>query len=410
MVAGGLTSVIVARALGPGDRGAYWVIVTVAATATAVGNLSVEKSQTTLWAEEGNRPAITANALWLGLVVGAVAAAAAFVAVPLPGAGAVPVAGRSTLVWGLAAAPVLTAIVYVNNVHVLHARTGVVNRASLAGAALQCSALVTLGFFGRLTVTWVVIVWTVSAAANLVLLLPSLPVRRPRDRRLVRRALSCGLRYHPGSVCHFLLLRLDVLILNALATPAAVGIYSVAVTPAELLRAMTDAVVQITLPRQMETSRETAAVYTARTIRITVVLAALSIALLCLAGPFLVIAAVGPAFAGCVAPMLALAPGVAATAAARPAAAYLLRLNRPLPTSLMYGAALLLNLAANVLLIPRMGVTGCALASTAAYTALAAIQVGWFTRSAGVPLRSLRPGAAEVREIAGRLRALARAG
>ncbi|WP_406315393.1 polysaccharide biosynthesis C-terminal domain-containing protein [Streptosporangium sp. NBC_01639] len=410
VVAGGLTSVIVARALGPGDRGVYWVIVTIATTAAAMGNLSVEKSQTALWSQEGNRPAIAANALWLGLAVGAAAAGAAFAVVLLPGATTVPAAGRSTLTWGLAAVPVMLAIVYVNNVHVLRARTGVVNRASLAGAALQCSALAALGFLGRLTVEWVVIIWTVSAVANLLLLLPSLPVCRPCEWRLVGRTLSCGLRHHPGSVCHFLLLRLDILLLNAMSTPTAVGIYSMAVTPAELLRAMTDAVVQIALPRQVESSQETAATYTARTIRLTVVLAASSIIVFCLAGPFLVVVAAGPAFAACIVPMLVLAPGVAAAAAAKPAAVYLLRLDLPVLTSLMYGAALLVNLILNILLIPRMGVAGCALASTVAYTALAAAQVGWFVHSTGVPVRRLRPGAAEVREIICRLRGLLRAG
>ncbi|MEU8378781.1 polysaccharide biosynthesis C-terminal domain-containing protein, partial [Streptosporangium sp. NPDC048865] len=388
-VAGGLTSVIVARALGPGDRGAYWVVVTVATTAAAVGNLSVEKSQTALWTREDNRPAIAANALWLGLAVGAMAAVTSFFAAGrLPGA-AMVTADRSALVWGLAAVPAMMATVYVNNVHVLRARTGVVNRASLAGAALQCLALVALGVPGRLTVEGVVIIWTLSVVVNLLLLLPSLPVRRPREGRLVARTLSCGLRHHPGYVCHFLLLRLDILILNAMSTPAAVGIYSMAVTPAELLRAVTATVVQVALPRQMESSRETAAAYTARTIRITAVLAASSVVLFCLAGPFLVVAAAGPAFAGCVGPMLVLAPGVAAAATAAPAAAYLLRLDLPARTSLMYGAALLTNLALNVLLIPRTGVAGCALASTIAYTALAAAQVGWFSRSAGVSLRRL---------------------
>nr|WP_316249616.1 polysaccharide biosynthesis C-terminal domain-containing protein [Sphaerisporangium corydalis] len=398
VVAGGLTSVIVARALGPGDRGAYRVIVTIAITAAAMGNLSVEKSQTALWEREGDRPAIEANALWLGLAVGA--AAAAFTAV-LTARTAVD---RSTLVWGLVAVPVMMATVYVNNVHILRSRTEIVNRGSLAGAALQCSALAALALPGWLTVEWVVIIWTLSVVVNLLLLLPALPVCRPRGRTLAARTLSRGLRYHPGYVCHFLMLRLDILVLNAMSTPAAVGVYSMAVTPAELLRAMTGAVVQVTLPRQMESSRETAAAYTARTIRITAVLAAVSIVLFCLAGPPLVVAAAGPAYAGCVVPMLVLAPGVAAAATAAPAAAYLLRLDRPLRTSVMYGGALLANLALNVVLIPRAGVAGCALASTVAYTGLAAAQMGWFARSAGVPLRRLAPGAAEVREIARRLR------
>ncbi|MEU4830218.1 polysaccharide biosynthesis C-terminal domain-containing protein [Streptosporangium sp. NPDC023615] len=409
-VAGALTSVVVARALGPEDRGVYWVVVTVAITAAAVGNLSVERSQTALWTREGRRPAISANAPWLGLAVGTVAAVVAFAAVLPPGTAVTVVADRPTLVWGLVAVPVMTAIVYVGNVHVLRARTGVVDRGSLAGAAVQCSALAALALPGRLTVEGVVIVWTLSAVVNLVLLLPSLPVRRPRGRRLAARTLSCGLRHHPGYVCHFLLLRLDILILNALGTPAAVGVYSMAVTPAELLRAMTGTVVQLALPRQMESSLEEAAAYTARTIRITGVLAVSSAVLFCLAGPALVVAATGPAFAGCVVPMLVLAPGVAAAATAAPAAAYLLRLDLPFLAALVYGAALLANLVLNVLLIPPMGVTGCALASTIAYTMLAAAQVGWFAHSAGVPLRRLVPGAAEVGEIVRRLHGLLRAG
>ncbi|MFC7649811.1 lipopolysaccharide biosynthesis protein [Streptosporangium lutulentum] len=311
----------------------------------------------------------------------------------------VPASERSSLIWGLAAVPLMVAVVYVNNVHVLHSRTGAVNRGALAGAVIQCSTLTALGFLDRLTVAWVVIIWTVSAAVNLAVLLPSLPVCRPRGRRLVRRTLSRGLRQHPGSVCHFLLLRLDILILNAMSTTAAVGVYSMAVTPAELLRAMTSAVVQVALPRQMQSNEETAAAYTARTIRIIVVLASVSVGLFCVAGPFLVVAAVGPAFAGCVAPMLILAPGVAAAATARPAAMYLLRLNLPRLTSMMYGTAFLLNVALNLLLIPRMGVVGCALASTVAYTVLAAVQIAWFVRSAGIRLCRLFPGAAEAREI-----------
>ncbi|MFC7649812.1 hypothetical protein ACFQX6_62840 [Streptosporangium lutulentum] len=44
-----------ARALGPGDRGSYWVIITIATAAVALGNLSVEQSQTALWTQEEHR-------------------------------------------------------------------------------------------------------------------------------------------------------------------------------------------------------------------------------------------------------------------------------------------------------------------------------------------------------------------
>ena len=53
---------------------------------------------------------------------------------------------------------------------------------------------------------------------------------------VARRAVSLGVRMHPGAASWFLLYRSDVIILNAMTTPAMVGLYTAAVTIAELTR------------------------------------------------------------------------------------------------------------------------------------------------------------------------------
>ena len=53
--------------------------------------------------------------------------------------------------------------------------------------------------------------------------------------------------------------------------------------------------------------------------------------------------------------------------------------------------ALAVNVTLNLVLIPSMGIVGCALASSAGYIALAAAQTIWFSRAADVPLLALRP-------------------
>src|SRR6185437_7766174 len=104
---------------------------------------------------------------------------------------------------------------------------------------------------GWLSVAAVVWIWTMCAALPLVMLLPVTRVRlADRDLTLARQQVAHGLRYHLGFAAMFLLLRLDVLILNGLGSATQVGLYSVAVTVAELSKIVTDSTAQVALSKQ----------------------------------------------------------------------------------------------------------------------------------------------------------------
>ncbi len=400
MVLGALSGVVIARELQPEGRGAYYVIATIATITISAGHLSVEQAHVWLWSRAADPRALAANSLVLGVVVGALAALVAAVTVWVLGPDIVPVAGYGQLAVALAAIPCAMAVLYLNNILVLRSEVQVVNRGALLGGTLQCGVLLALALVSRLSPAAVIALWAVSVSVPLVVLLARV---RPRLRcwsgPLARTAVGRGLRYHVGLASLFLLFRSDILIIDGLTTTAAVGLYSLAVSLAELTRLVTDAIAQIALPRQLDTDDHGAATATVSVTRLTTIVALVSVGLMCAAAPPLIPFVYGSSFAGSVPSLLALAPGLLALGATRPIGAYLLRLDRPMLGSAMAVAALLVNIALNLVLVPVYGILGSAVASSVAYTALAILQSAWFVRATGTPFRALLPGAAEVRYV-----------
>jgi O-antigen/teichoic acid export membrane protein len=401
IVLGGLTTILITRVLGPEGRGAYAVLVTVATTAVILGNVSVDAAHTSLWscADARSRAAITTNGLLLGLVVGTVCAAVTAVAVVAAGPALVPVPSYGVLAVALAAIPCIMTTQYLNNVLVLRARVETVNWGGLLATCVSCVAFL-LTLTGGLTLASVIALWTVSAAAPLSVLVPAL---RPRlsdyDPALVRRTLSAGLRYHLGSASLFLLLRADILILNAFTTTVAVGLYAAAVSLVELTRVAADSIAQVILSQQMGGDHGSAVSLTVRITRLNSILAVGSVGLMCAAAPFVIPVVYGTAFTGSITTLLALAPGLIALSTTRMISGFLLRLQRPLLRSGTALTALVINIGLNLVLIPRYGIVGCAVASSVSYCALSAMHVTWFLNATRTPMRRLLPGGDEVRYV-----------
>lgn len=407
MVMGAVGGVVIARALRPEGRGAYYVITTIAAITISAGHLSIEQAHVWLWSRAVDRGALAANSVLLGLGVGVVAAVAAAVIVCVLGPGVIPVAGYGMLALALAAIPGAMAVLYLNNILVLRSQVQTVNAGALLGGTLQCSLLLLLAATAHLSPGLVIVLWAVSVVTPLAVLLPAVrPRLRHWDAPLARQAAGRGLRYHLGLASLFLLFRADILILDGMASTAAVGLYSLAVSLAELARLVTDAIAQIALPGQLETDYDDAAAATVKVTRLTALVALVSVGLMCAAAPLLVPMLYGASFRGSVPPLLALGPGLLALGATRPLGAFLLRLDRPMLASAMAVAALGVNIALNLVLVPGCGILGSAAASSIAYCALAALQGAWFLRATGASVRDLLPGPAEMELVRERLSAV----
>ena len=296
--------------------------------------------------------------------------------------------------------PLGVGVLYGSNIALLTGRAGLSGAATLLGAVVQCGALVALGLTGRLTVSWVVVIWVLSLAVPLLTLAAAggFAVRRP-DLKTAQLACAKGLKLHAGTAASYALLRSDLFLLNALSGPHAVGIYSLAVTLAEWGRLVIDAVSQTSLSRQFGDSRQLAAAVTARITRTMVLLVIGSMVTTVVVTSVLVTPVYGRDYAGVAGIVALLVPGVVVLAGSRPAVAFLLRCRPARFTVVPSVLALLVNIGLNLLLIPVWGAAGCAVASTLAYVSLAAVQVTLFVRVSGTPWRGLRPETSDLADI-----------
>jgi O-antigen/teichoic acid export membrane protein len=103
-----------------------------------------------------------------------------------------------------------------------------------------------------------------------------------------------------------------------------------------------------------------------------------------LVGEWLIITLFGIAYQPAYPALLALLPGVFGLCYASILRLDLLGKNRPGAVSLMMGGGALLNLALNVILIPRYGIVGAAAASSIAYLGVTLPMLAKYCRLSGV--------------------------
>lgn len=206
-------------------------------------------------------------------------------------------------------------------------------------------------------------------------------IGRP-DLALGRRMAAFGLRSQVGGILNLLNLRLDVVVLGAMAGPAQVGVYVVASKYAELLRLPGLALTWVTYPNF---SRRAASVASAGSVAPAArapapparrpfptvgqllafgVLAGVLLA----ASAFVVLPAVyGEQFSAAALPAAVISLGLVAEPAAGVASGFLLGSGRPGLNSVVLGGGFAVTLVLDLLLIPRHGSLGAAWASAVAY-------------------------------------------
>jgi O-antigen/teichoic acid export membrane protein len=226
--------------------------------------------------------------------------------------------------------------------------------------------------------------------------------RRPGNEPVsTRKLIRYGGRAYPASLTGFFNYRADTFIIQALAAApaAALGLYSMAVTMAEMIFFIPDSVTMILLPRVAGSTDEEAAEFLGRVSRMTVLICgSCAIALIPIA--WLGINLVLPAFRDCLPAFLVLLPGIVSLCVAKIMTSYIGGRGRPGAISVGATIALVFNLAANLVLIPTLGIVGAALASLLSYTILAALMLAVACRlSRHSPLDLVLPRMEDARAV-----------
>ncbi|MFH1850647.1 MAG: polysaccharide biosynthesis C-terminal domain-containing protein, partial [archaeon] len=206
--------------------------------------------------------------------------------------------------------------------------------------------------------------------------------------RLARESFRFGLKEHIGNVAQNLNLRLDWVILAAFATPAAVGIYSIAVLIAEFIWYIPDSIGVVLFPAIASSERPTEKL-TAKINRIVIFLTLCASLLLILLGRTIISVLYGPAFSPAFPALMVLLPGIIGLTAAKIISKYTSGIGRPLYNSKGSILALAVNVPLLWYLVPKLGIIGAALASSVAYSVYGFYMIQVFRMRSGLKITSI---------------------
>jgi O-antigen/teichoic acid export membrane protein len=400
---GFVTSFVLARILGPAGRGMYYLVILTPTTLVALGQLGFPSAVSFFAGRGRSGVALLRTSLILVAGLSAVLIAATLVALPLLEGSLLKAAPEELVRLALFSLPFQFLASFAGSALIGRQVLRNYNLILVAQSLLMLGLIVLLVGVLGMGVAGAVVANVVTAGA--AALATTIELRRTvqRDPEEDERSgvrigelASYGVRSYPASVAGFFNYRADVFLLSALlGDPKAIGLYSLAVSLAELTFFVPDSVATVFFPRVAGANRSTADELAPAVSRFTVLMTALGVVGLVPAG-FAAVYVVIPDFIASLPAFLIILPGILALSVSKVLASYVSGVGLPQRVAFVSTAALAINLVANLLLIPLIGFHGAAAASLISYSAHAAMLVVITSRLAHRPARDyLLPTVAE---------------
>ncbi len=370
-----LIGFLLARVLGPAGKGNFYLITLFPVTIMVLLQLGLPQAFG-FYAARGKMTGINAKTIVLTVVLAVPALVITIALLPILQATIFEHLPSAEIILGLAVLPLALNSTFVSGI--LLGRQAVRWYSIVSIGQTLCSVLLFAILVGLLGLGLVGALWAVLAdyvILSVAYIVGSirLSAALPGSPRVSYRELfGYGLPYYPGSLTNFLSLRVDVYLLAwILADPAApLGYYSLAVTIAQLVFFLPNAVSSIFFPHVAGAPREDTDRQVAFVARVTLLLTG-GMAIVLVPTSIVLIRVVLPAFEQSLLPLFVILPGVVALSLTKVLNSYLAGLGRTAWTSYASIGAVLVNVVANLLLIPRFGIVGAAAASLISYSASA---------------------------------------
>jgi O-antigen/teichoic acid export membrane protein len=404
---GYLASILLARFLGADGRGLVAVIQTGTSVLAGIGGIGTQHAATYY---ASRRPRLRAAVLGNGLAqAGLLLVVSVSAALAAMGQLQQHVAPEyDARIWLLAAllVPTFYLDVLVSNLLSAQGAFALRNRLSVAGRITTAAATVAIvGWLG----------WGVAGA--LVATAPTLLVPTMGGLRLLARngislsrpvqaaSLRYGARIQVGAMLNILNARFDVLLLSAFVPLATVGSYAIAQIVAELVLLFPNAMGYV-LRAQVASGAARDDSLSAAALRLNGTLVAGCVLGVLVVGPPMILYGFGPDFHSALVPFFILLPGMWFLAAGGLVEDALAGRGRPGLSSILAGVEVVITIGLDLLLIPRYGAVGGAIASVCAYTFYGTASIITVARLDGVRARTLLfANRVELRELVRALRA-----
>ena len=389
-VTGMVSGILLARLLGPAGKGDYYIIVLIPATAMVVLQLGIPRAFG-FFSARGRTTGIIAKANVLTLAMSAAAILILLALLPLFRQSLLDGIEPQQVLFAFIAFPLAlnaaytTAIVmgrkavrWYSSVNIAYSIGGIVLLVAILGGlgpSVNGAILVFLGSSLILTIGSFVAARRVATADV------------GSESVSYRELFRYGLPFFPGSLAAFFSYRVDAFLIAFLIANSAepLGYYSLAVGFAEMVFFFPRAVATLFFPHVAGSPREDSDRQVAMMSRVTILITG-TFAGLMIPGAVVLIWLILPAFVPSLLPLVVLLPGVVAFSATFVLSGYLNGIDRPGITSTAALISLAVNIAANLILIPRLGIVGASVASLISYSLSSLMLTAIAARLTGTPL------------------------
>jgi len=258
-----------------------------------------------------------------------------------------------------------------------------VNIVSLIKAVVLLGLTAAALVWGNWQLPGVIVAWVLTAAISLIPLAILLHRQgatfMPRwDFRVMRQMLGFGLKGYIGNLLQFFNYRLDILIVNIFVGATAVGIYSVSTRIGETLWFLPTAVGFVIMPKAASTSAKKMNKFTPVVFTITLLITLIGALFLALLGRPFINLIFGPAFISAYEPLLILLPGIVLLGGGKVLTNEITGRGYPHYNAVAAAVGLGVTIVLDIALIPIWGISGAAVASSVAYSAVFFTAAGFY--------------------------------
>lgn len=371
-IMGVLINVIMARALGPQGRGEYAIMATIGTLGVQFGNLGLHSSNTYYLSKEpGLLYKISGNSFFISFALGSTISCFILILSQLWPQW-MPISGphlRLAIIW----IPFSLAYLLSVNIFLAINKVRIFNGVELANQILALCFICLITLTGQKKVEFFflsMLFATMICLTGLVIMIIRLAKRFPvPSLTLLWKTLGYGMRAYIVAFLSFLILRVDLLIIKYLLNAEQVGYYSVGVSLADtilLLPAIVGMILFPHLSRQEDINKKWD--HTKRVIKTLTPLLLIIIALGAVLVKPLIKILFGPVFLPSVYPFYLLLPGILMISLHPILGSFLASIGYPKQIVYYMLITFVINILLNLILIPKMGIAGSALASSICYT------------------------------------------
>jgi O-antigen/teichoic acid export membrane protein len=396
LVLGLVTAAVIARRLGASEQGTFAVAYSLTLMLVQFGNLGFTTANPYYAVRRPEWIArIVGNAIWLSVVVG-IALVGVGAAIKLVAPGVLEGLGWTPLLVALAGVPGALAALLLQSILLGEGRMVAYNAVEVTQAALTLTALLALFFVAdvRLTGTLAVLGagrYAAALAYGVILSRHSAIAAWP-DVSLARQMSAYGFRVYVAILVSFLVIRLDLLLVNAFLGATEAGLYSVAATLADGMFVLPMVIGLNLFPRVARGDPTQASAEVFRSI--TVLYGLVCLATVPVAG-IAIRAFFGTEFEGATSLYYWLLPGIFCLGLVTILSHHFAGRGYPVQAVGFWVFGLALNIALNLAFLPGRGAWVAALTSSVTYAVVLALHMWLFVREAGT-VRAIVPRPGEV--------------